>query len=61
MPGGGLPFSLLDIQSKLCGLVFALARTRRKVAHLSIDVTGHAKESDAEKDNTRPTQEHENP
>lgn len=51
----------LDIESKLCSLVFALARTRRKVAYLSIDVTGYAKESDAEKDDTRPTQEHENP
>jgi hypothetical protein len=51
----------LDIQSKLCGLVFALARTRRKIAYLSIHVTGHTEESDAEKDDTRPTQEHENP
>jgi hypothetical protein len=61
MPVAACPSRVLDIQPKLCGVVFTLTRARRKVSHLPIDVTSHAEEGDAKKDNSGPTQKHENP
>jgi hypothetical protein len=38
-----------------------MTRTRRKTADFSIDVAGYAEQRNAKKDDTGPTQEHENP
>lgn len=48
-------------KSKLRGLVLVMTRTRGKTAHFLIDAAGHPEESNTKKDNSGPTQQHENP